>query len=280
MVESALRRAYPELGAFVREAVEKRWIDYTPRSGKRPGGFCTTSTFNGESRIFMTFDGAMGDVITLAHELGHAWHSRLLQQARPLARSYPMTLAEAASTFAEMVFIEGMLENPEVPESEKRRMIDSQVRQATGFLLDVPMRFEFERNFYRAREEGEVSVSELKAMMVAAQRRLFGDTLAHGGEDPMFWASKLHFYIAEVPFYNFPYTVGFLLSRALFARFQEEGAGFLATYEAFLRRTGSASCETLGREVLGVDLESPAFWAETVESLAPLAERYEALFGG
>ena len=278
MIEAALAQGYPALGRFTREIVEKRWIDYTPRRGKRPGGFCTSSTFHGESRIFMTFDGAMGDVITLAHEIGHAWHSQILRHARPLARNYPMTLAESASTFAEMIFIEGVLSNPSVPEVEKRRMVDSQVRQATGFLLDVPMRYEFERNFHKEREEGEISVTRLKELMVAAQRTLFGDALADDGGDEMFWASKLHFYIAEVPFYNFPYTVGFLLSCALFARFKEEGAGFLPTYEAFLSRTGSATCEALGREVLGVDLERPEFWAGAIESVAGLAGRFEALF--
>lgn len=276
-VRSGFGRAYPALGDFMDELVRNRWIDYTPRRGKRPGGFCTSTQLIHESRIFMTFDGTMNDVITLAHEAGHAWHARVLQTARPLAQDYPMTLAESASTFAEMLFIDGVLEDEAVSADLKRVILDSQVRQAVAFLLDVPMRFEFERRFYEERSEGEVSVSRLKELMVEAQRRLFGDALAEGGEDPYFWASKLHFYIAEVSFYNFPYTVGFLLSRALLARFKADGPGFLPQYETFLARSGCTTCETLAREILGADLESPEFWAGAIDSMADVGDRLDAL---
>lgn len=276
-VGGAFARAYPALGGFFHEVVTSRWIDHAARRGKRPGAFCTGSLLTGESRIFMTFDGAMNDAVTLAHEAGHAWHSRVLREARPLAQSYPMTLAESASTFAEMLLVDGLLADSSVPGTVKRQMLDAQVRQALGFLLDVPMRFEFERRFHEERADGEVPVSRLEALMVQAQRKLFGDTLASGAEDPLFWASKQHFFIADVPFYNFPYTVGFLLSRALFARFKAEGADFLPTYEAFLGRSGSATCETLAREVLGADLESPAFWAGAIASVADAGDQLEAL---
>lgn len=276
-VEAAFTRAYPALGDFLRAAVSRRWFDHGSRRGKRPGAFCTGSEITHESRIFMTWEGAMNDVVTLAHEVGHAWHSHVLRAARPLAFGYPMTLAESASTFGEMLLIEGLLEDPDVSASVKLALLDSQARQAMGFLLDVPARFEFERSFYEERSHGEVPVARLKELMVAAQRKLFGDALAAGQEDPMFWASKLHFYIAEVPFYNFPYTVGFLLSRALFARFKAEGASFLPVYEAFLARSGAATCETLAREVLGVDLERPEFWAGAIDSMVPAGEKLAAL---
>ncbi|BET66219.1 M3 family oligoendopeptidase [Opitutales bacterium ASA1] len=276
-VRRAIGGVYPAFGDFVQEMVDARWIEHSPRRGKRPGAFCTGSALIEQSRIFMTFDGTMGDVVTFAHEAGHAWHSRLLRATRPLARGYPMTLAESASTFAEMLFIDGVLNDPAVDVASKRRILDSQVRQAAGFLLDVPMRYEFEHRFHEERSEGEVSATRLRELMVEAQRALFGDALEQGQEDPLFWASKLHFYIAEVPFYNFPYTVGFLLSRALFARFKQEGASFLPTFETFLARSGSATCEELARDVLGADLESPAFWASAIESTAEIADRMEAL---
>ncbi|MBE2214654.1 MAG: hypothetical protein IAE82_12350 [Opitutaceae bacterium] len=279
-VDAAFSRAYPALGAFFRAAVERRWFDYASRRGKRPGAFCTSSEITHESRVFMTWEGAMNDVVTLAHEVGHAWHSHVLRAARPLASGYPMTLAESASTFGEMLLIDGLLEDPAVPDGVKLALLDSQARQATGFLLDVPARFEFERSFYEERAHGEVSTARLRELMVAAQRRLFGDALAPGAEDPMFWASKLHFYIAEVPFYNFPYTVGFLFSRALFARFKSEGAAFLPVYEAFLARSGSATCEVLAKDVLGIDLEKAESWAGAIDSMIPAGERLRDLLGG
>ena len=276
-VDAAFSRAYPALGEYFRAAVSRRWFDHAARRGKRPGAFCTSSEITHESRVFMTWEGAMNDVVTLAHEVGHAWHAHVLRAARPLACGYPMTLAESASTFGEMLLIDGLLEDAAVPAAVKLALLDSQARQAMGFLLDVPARFEFERSFYEERAHGEVSVARLKELMSAAQRKLFGDALAVGEEDPLFWASKLHFYIAEVPFYNFPYTVGFLLSRALFARFKLEGSAFLPVYEAFLAKSGGATCESLAKEVLGADLESPAFWAGAIDSMIPAGERLAAL---
>ena len=276
-VGRAFSRAYPRLGDFFERMVARNWFDHSPRRGKRPGGFCTTSLLHGESRVFMTFDGTMNDVVTLAHEVGHAWHGHLLRETRPLARQYPMTLAESASTFAEMLLVEGLLGDSSVSEAVRGQLFDAEARHATSFLLDVPMRFEFERRLYEERAKGEVTVTRLKELMADAQRTFFGDALAEGGEDPFFWASKLHFYIADVPFYNFPYTVGFLLSRTLFARFKKEGAAFLPAYEAFLARSGSASCEDLARDVLGADLASPAFWSEAIDSVADLGDRLDAL---
>ncbi|MFP6589212.1 MAG: oligoendopeptidase, partial [Candidatus Latescibacterota bacterium] len=95
---------------------------------------------------------------------------------------------------------------------------------------------------------------------------------------PLFWASKLHFYITGVTFYNFPYTFGFLLSRGLFARFREEGPAFLPRYEEFLRRTGSDGAENVARAALGVDLESPGFWNDAIDTLAQPVEQLEALW--
>ncbi len=113
--------------------------------------------------------------------------------------------------------------------------------------------------------------------MNEAQRKLYGDTLLPDGTDPMFWASKMHFFITGVSFYNFPYVFGYLLSQALFARFKEEGAAFLPRYEAFLAMTGSATCEEVVKQTLGEDLTSPDFWATALRAIEPTLAAYEAL---
>ena len=267
-VQRAFDRSYPELGRFFRAVVEKRWIDWQPRRGKRPGGFCTSSSLSGESRIFMTYNQTVNDVMTLAHEAGHAFHSHLLAEKRGLIRSYPMTLAETASTFAEQILIEGILSDPEAPAGQKRQLLDSQVRHAVTFLLDIPIRYQFEHRFHQERQNGEVGVGRLKALMADTQREWLGDILQSGGEDPLFWASKLHFYITGLSFYNFPYTFGFLLSRKLFTRFKTEGSSFLPHYEAFLRQTTVQDADTLIRDVLGEDPSDPAFWVAAIDSLA------------
>ncbi len=277
MVESAFREAYPALATFFARMVERRWIDWSPRPGKRPGGFCTGSMLNGESRVFMTYNKTLGDVLTLAHETGHAYHSHLLRNLRPYRSLYPMTLAETASTFAEALLERAILDDPSTDEVDKAILLDMELSHGAVYLLDITVRFEFERALYSERSRGTLSPSTLREMMTAKQREVFGDTLEPGGEDPYFWASKLHFYITEVTFYNFPYTFGYLLSRWIYAAFEREGAEFLPRYERFLELSGSAEAPEVARKALGVDLEDPAFWTEAIHTLEAPLERFRAM---
>jgi oligoendopeptidase F len=265
---TSFEKRYPAFAAFTADAFARRWIDHTPRPGKRPGGFCSTSPLIHESRIFVTYRGGPKDVATLAHELGHAFHSHLMREQRLWARRYPMTLAETASTFAEQLAIEARLEDPETPAAERRELLEHRINDAAVFMLDIPTRFEFERGVYEARARGELSVSELCERMRAAQLEWFGDALDPTQLDPWFWASKLHFYITRTSFYNYPYTFGYLFSRALFERARAEGPAFLPRYEELLRRTGSATPERCAQEALGVDVGSPAFWHEAIDGVA------------
>ncbi len=277
-VRQAFAAAYPALGEFMGQMVERRWIEWEPRPGKRPGAFCTGSLLTMEPRVYMSFNGRLGDVRTLAHEAGHAFHHHVLRRSRPVLHHYPMTLAESASTFGEMILTEGVLGDPAVSDEDKLRVLDMEAAHGAVYLMDIPVRFEFEKAFHEERLEEEVEISRLCGLMAQTQRRLFGDALEEGGEDPLFWASKLHFYITGLTFYNFPYTFGFLLSRGLFARFREEGAAFLPRYEDFLRRSGADTAENVARESIGADLESPGFWLEAIDTLREPIERLEDLW--
>jgi oligoendopeptidase F len=124
---------------------------------------------------------------------------------------------------------------PGLNEATKAYLLDQEMLRAHAYLINIPMRYEFEKAFYTERAGGEVSVSRaLRELMTEAQQKMYGDTLLPDGTDPMFWAYKMHFFITGVSFYNFPYVFGYLLSQALFARFKAEGAAFLPRYEAFL----------------------------------------------
>ena len=274
MVERSFLRSYPKLGNFFKhQVIGKHWIDWEPRPGKRPGGFCSSSMLSKESRIFMTYNESLGDVLTLAHESGHAFHGALMGNVRPYGRGYPMTLAETASTFGEQLLINGMSDDPSVNDSQKAILLDLEIGQAAIYLLDIPVRYEFEKTLYEERASGPLSVSRLKELMIDTQRHIVGDVLQTGAEDPYFWASKLHFYITGITFYNFPYTFGYLLSRGLFAMFKKDPREFLPRYEEFLRLAGSDSAENVVRRTVGCDLELPSFWADAIESLqAPLFE--------
>jgi len=276
-VEGAFGAAYPKLGDYFREMLDRRWIEAQPRAGKRPGAFCTGSHLRGEERIYMTFHGTVHDMVTLAHEAGHAWHSRVLLPARGFASGYPMTLAETASNFGEMILLSGLLGDPAITAETKAYLLDQEMLRAHAYLINIPMRYEFEKAFYTERAAGEVSVTRLGELMNEAQRALYGDTLFEDGTDPMFWAYKMHFFITGVSFYNFPYVFGYLLSQALFARFRTEGAAFLPQYESFLALTGSASCEDVVQRTLGGDLKNPAFWSTALLSMEDALEAYETL---
>ena len=278
LVGNSFERAYPALGKFfTQQVIGKNWVDWEPRVGKRPGGFCTSSMLNKESRIFMTFNESLGDVLTLAHESGHAYHGAMMRDVRPYARGYPMTLAETASTFGENVLMNGILDDPSRTDREKATILDIEIGHGAVYLLDIPVRYEFEKTFYQQRAEGPLSVTQLKELMVRTQRRILGDALEAGGEDPYFWASKLHFYITGITFYNFPYTFGYLLSRGLYAMFKAEGASFLPKYEDFLRRAGSDTAENVVKQTIGRDIETVEFWREAIESLAEPLEQLQVL---
>ncbi|MCA9561266.1 MAG: M3 family oligoendopeptidase, partial [Myxococcales bacterium] len=266
----------PAMGDYAREAVERRWIDAAPRPGKRPGAYCASSRVARQSRVFLSYNDTLGDVQTLAHELGHAWHSHVMADMRPWATLYPMTLAETASTFAECLVGDALLNQPGASASQRRMVLDLRLERAAAFMLNTPMRFEFEKAFYAERRDGEVSSGRLCALMADTQRRIYGDTLAEDQLDPWFWASKLHFFLTDISFYNFPYTFGYLFSTGVFARARDEGPGFRATYRRLLRATGSATAEEVAREVLGVELGAPDFWHAALDDVARDLEAFEA----
>ncbi len=276
-VSGAFDRVYPALGAYYKDFLKKKWLESEARGGKRPGAFCTGSNLTREQQVYMTFNGSLGDVNTLAHEMGHAWHSHLLREMRPWATEYPMTLAETASIFGEHLLSEGIQADPGVSGTQKLIMLDEYLSGAAVTILDITVRFEFEKAFHEERQKGEVSVARLKELMAEAQKRIFGDALEPGGEDPLFWASKLHFYMSGVSFYNYPYTFGFLMARTLFARFKAEGPAFLPKYEAFLRLTGSDTAENVAKRSLGADIGKPEFWETAITSLDGQIRQYRRL---
>jgi len=268
---AAFARSYPALASFAEAAVARRWIDHTPRPGRRPGGFCASSHLLGESRIYLTYDGSDGDLATLAHELGHAWHAWLLRDQRSWGRRYPMTLAETASTFAENLVVDAVL-GEEESGLRRAHVLNGHLQHAATYLLDILARFRFEEALYTERAKGELPKSRLIELMASSQRAAYGDALAADGLDPWFWASKRHFYLSTSSFYNFPYTFGYLLSLGLATRLAQEGPKFLPRYEEFLARSGRDAAEGVARSVLGVDLACPDFWRATID---PIQERLD-----
>ncbi|MFJ7828881.1 M3 family oligoendopeptidase [Peribacillus sp. NPDC097284] len=263
-----------QLADFTQKAFKDSWIEAEDRPGKRPGGFCTGFPLDHQSRIFMTYSGTPSNVSTLAHELGHAFHSHVMGNIHPLNRSYAMNVAETASTFAEMVVADAALKEAS-SEEEKLILLEDKIQRSVALLMNIHARFLFESRFYEERKQGYVSAERLNELMVDAQKEAYGDALDE--YHPTFWASKLHFYITDVPFYNFPYTFGYLFSLGIYAKALNEPAGFEEKYIALLQDTGSMNVESLAKKHLGVDITTRGFWQEAVSTCMQDVEEFMRL---
>ncbi|MDN6627138.1 MAG: M3 family oligoendopeptidase, partial [Pisciglobus halotolerans] len=196
----------PKMAKLAERAFSESWIEAEDRPGKRPGGYCANLPESEQSRIFMTFSGSPDNVATLAHELGHAFHSSVLRDLPLLNQDYAMNVAETASTFAELVVADATIQNAESTE-EKINLLDQKISQSAVMMMNIHSRYIFEKSFYKERSEGIVSAERLSELMLKAQKKAYKDSLET--YHPMFWAAKLHFYNTGVPFYNFPYTFGY-----------------------------------------------------------------------
>ncbi|OAB48565.1 M3 family oligoendopeptidase [Paenibacillus antarcticus] len=252
----------PKLAEFTEMAFDKEWIEAEDRSGKRPGGFCTSLSVSKETRIFMTFGGTASNVSTLAHELGHGYHQHLMKDLHMFNQNYAMNVAETASTFAEMIVADALVKASTDPQ-EKLALLEEKIQNSIAFFMNIHSRFLFETRFYDKRKNGLVSAQELSELMEEAQEEAFCGALS--SYHPHFWASKLHFYITGVPFYNFPYTFGYMFSTGLYVRAQQEGATFADKYDRLLQDTGVMTVEDLALKHLNVDLEGPEFWQSAMD---------------
>lgn len=264
----------PKLTAFTKHALENRWVEAEDRPNKRPGGYCTSLPESDESRIFMTFTGSPSDVSTLAHELGHAFHSDVMKDVPYINRGYAMNVAETASTFAETIIFNATVEQASSTE-EKIALLGSKLEGATAMFLNIRARFLFEDAFYEERANGIVSGKRLNELMETAQKEAYGDSLA--SYHPHFWCSKLHFFIDSVPFYNFPYTFGYLFSLGIYAQYLQQPDGFEEKYIALLQDTGSMPVEELAKKHLDVDITQESFWSEGIQLMVNDVEAFMRL---
>ncbi|MDK8183846.1 M3 family oligoendopeptidase [Paenibacillus sp. UMB4589-SE434] len=262
VIVEQFRKFSPDMADFAVRAFENNWIEAEDRDGKRPGGFCTSLPVSRQTRIFMTYAGTPSNVSTLAHELGHGYHQFVMDGLPAFAQRYAMNVAETASTFAEMIVADSAVKQAK-DEQEKLALLEDKIARSVTFYMNIHARFLFETRFYEARKDGLLATEQLCELMVEAQKEAFCDSLS--SYHPHFWASKLHFYKTAVPFYNFPYTFGYLFSTGIYARALEEGETFAAKYDALLRDTASMTVEDLARKHLDVDLTKPDFWQKAID---------------
>ena len=253
-----------ELADMVARAFDNAWIDFYPRSGKSGGAFCQGVERLGESRILTNFDGQFTDVVTLAHELGHAFHNQCIESHRPLNRGYSMPLAETASTFNECVVMNAAIKAASDPE-EKLALVESQLQDACQVIVDIYSRYRFETMVFERRSQEFLDANELCAIMARAQEESYGDGLDPELRHPYMWLCKSHYYGAT--FYNFPYAFGALFARGLYAQYERDGADFVPKYKKLLYTTPVATAEDTAK-VAGIDLTDREFWRSALQTLA------------
>ena len=207
------------------------------------------------------FDGAYTDVSTIAHELGHGWHHEVLKKAPALHRDYPMTLAETASIFSEILVFQGYYRN--AAQNEKKGLLESSLSDSNQVITDILSRFLFEKELMERRGRGELSPEELKEMMLQAQESTYGEALHPDERHPWMWAVKGHYYIQDLGFYNFPYAFGLLFGWGLYSLYEEMGSEFAPLYTKILQMTGRASVEACAAAA-GINIREKAFWQRSL----------------
>ena len=265
-----LERIYPSMGEFFRFAFESRWVEVEDRPEKAPGAFCISFPRSRQVRVFMTYGrDALGD---LAHELGHGYHCWRMKDQHSARTLVPITLGETASILAERIVEEAILE--EAKPEEELALLDRRLLQAQGWLMNMRARYELEKAFYRERERGVLDAVRLRDLTEEIFGAAYGNAVTQ--VDRLYWASTRAFFDTRYPFYNYPYTFGYLFSHGLHALAREE-EGFSARIDELLENSGAISCEEAGARYLGVDLGAPEFWRLAKGSVEADVARFEVL---
>lgn len=261
---------------MVKRAFNEDWIDYPTKQGKQPGPFCENLGWIKESRMITNYNNTLSDIVTVAHELGHAFHGMMIENQPILNREYCMPLAETASTFNENIIYNALA--ADMDEYNRLLVIDTQLSALCQNILDIYARFQFEKSVFEHVEKGFLNASQLCELMKKALLKSFGDGLDPNYLHPYRWITKVHYYIPDIAYYNFPYTFGALFSRGLYAKYKEEGSSFIPKYEALLQATTTNTVEDVAA-IADIDLTTDKFWKQSLQSIVDQMNEFLSLAG-
>lgn len=251
------------MGDFVKTAFEENWVDAEIRKGKVGGAFCIDFPLQKVSRVLTNFSGTTSDILTLAHELGHAYHHFCIKDLDYNLCSYPMTLAETASIFSETMVTNSMLKTANL--SEKINLLEMHLSDSCQTLLDILSRFYFEKSVFEERENKELVAEDFCRLMNDAQNKTYGNSLTET-KHPYLWAVKTHYYSPSLDFYNFPYAFGQLFALGLYSQYKDSLKEFPSQYQELLKNTGSMTCEEVCK-LAGFDITTKDFWLSGIKEL-------------
>ena len=272
MTLEAFKDFDPQIEKLARRVFEDDHIDSEVRKGKRSGAFCSSGDPTLTPWVLMNYTGSARNVSTLAHELGHAIHAMLAEEHNAFTFHSSLPLAETASTFAEMLLVERLLEI-ETDEDVRRDILFAQVDDAYATIMRQVFFALFEREAHDMIHAG-ASVNELADAYTKNLETQFGDSLEIGEEFKWEWVSIPHIYY--YPFYVYAYSFGQLLVFALYQQYKSEGESFIPRYIKLLAAGGSKSPEDILTEA-GVDIRDPAFWQGGFDFVSGLVDELEKL---
>ncbi len=275
MVLKAYGQFHPQMSEIAGKFFTESWIDAAPAPGKRGGAFSAYTVPSAHPYVFMNYTGTARDVMTLAHELGHGVHQYLAREQGLLQQHTPLTTAEMASTFGEMLVFSDFMAREDDARIQLA-MLAHKIEDTFATVFRQISMNRFEHGMHTARrDEGELSSERLSEIWMESQRAMFTDSVEMTDNYAIWWSYVPHF--LHTPGYVYAYSFGELLVMALFARYQQEGDGFAPRYLDVLRAGGSDWPEKI-LAPLGVDLTDPAFWQEGLGEIEALVQQAEDLY--
>lgn len=265
---------HPQAAEIAGQFFSESWIDAAPRPGKRGGAYSASTVPSVHPYVFMNFTGNARDVMTLAHELGHGIHQYLSRGQGLLQADTPLTTAEMASTFGEMLVFNDFMAQESDP-AVRLALVAHKIEDTFATVFRQISMNRFEHGMHTARrEEGELTSDRFSEIWLESQRAMFGDSVEMTDNYGIWWSYVPHF--LQVPGYVYAYSFGELLVMALFARYRQEGDSFAPRYMDVLRGGGSDWPEKL-LAPMGVDLNDPNFWQEGLGEIEALIAQAEEL---
>lgn len=264
-----------ELYEMGKKAFENRWIDFLPKEGKVGGAFCASLDNHHESRVLTNFTGSLGDVQTLAHELGHAYHGHVIHNNAPLNRDYPMPLAETASILCQTLMAKKMINDLTDP-NELLTVVEQSLQEDTQCVIDILSRFIFEKDVLSKPVSQPLSSDDLCEMMLNAQDESYGDGLDKDYRHPYMWLCKGHYYSAGLNYYNWPYAFGLLYAKGLYKEYLKDKDVFVKNYDQMLMNTGCMNVEDVAK-CMNIDVTKKEFWLESLKFIEEDIDLFEEL---
>lgn len=273
-ITKSLENIDSKISEYVKDVISKDWVDVEQRKTKPHGGFCAPFIAEGESRISLSYDDSIDSARRLAHELGHAWHFQQMKDVPSLRFSeetFEMTMAETSSIFFETAFINYVIKDTR-DVSIKKAILGWKIERSLNYLMSIRGAFLFENSFYEYRKNEQLDAKQVEKLSLQCQEKAFGNGLSE--YEPYVWIKYGQFYQADVPFYNYPYSFGFLLSIGLL-EISKGNELFQKKFQEFLSETGMLPLEQLIKKHFNLDLTQHEFWEKSIQRLLEDINQYE-----